>query len=89
MRFMTTARRRIGLRRLSLFGDVVPRPAATRREVSATPITALVTTAAMTRYHDAGCPLVTGKAGIVAGTALSHEESGQRPCELCLAGGAS
>lgn len=87
--FLTAARRQIGRRRLSLFGDVASAgqalvlDSASGGDVAAPD---LVSAATMTRYHRVDCPFVAGKPGLVAATAVAHEESGKRPCGVCLPG---
>jgi hypothetical protein len=87
--FLTAARREIGRRRLSLFGDLGIEP---RRAPSlGTDIAAadLVSAPTMTKYHRADCSFVDDKAGLKVATAIDHEKIGKRPCGVCLPGGDS
>lgn len=43
----------------------------------------LVAGPGMTRYHQAGCPLVAGKA-VGAASRADHEQAGRRPCGVCF-----
>ena len=43
----------------------------------------LVAGPGMTRYHRAGCSLVTGKT-FTAASRAAHEQAGRRPCGVCL-----
>ncbi len=43
----------------------------------------LVAGPGMTRYHRAGCSLVTGKT-FAAASRVEHEQAGRRPCGVCL-----
>jgi hypothetical protein len=87
--FLTAARREIGRRRLSLFGDVIERDAVDADLQAGVSAGDLVSAATMTRYHRADCSFVVGKPGLVVGTAVDHEKVGRRPCGVCLPGGDS
>ena len=86
--FLTAARREIGRRRLSLFGDF----AAVRSTVDvSTDVSAadLVTAATMTKYHRADCSFVDGKTGLKVASSVDHQKVGKQPCGVCLPGGDS
>jgi hypothetical protein len=87
--FLTGARREIGRRRLSLFGDVVvdadePLDVGTGHSAAD-----LVSARTMTKYHRADCSFVAGKPGLSVAGAVGHEKIGKRPCGVCLPGGES
>ena len=87
--FLTAARREIGRRRLSLFGDVI----VGREEASdlgaGVGAADLVSAPTMTKYHRADCSFVAGKPALAVATAVNHQKIGKRPCGVCLPGGAS
>ena len=87
--FLTAARREIGRRRLSLFGDAV----VGREEASdlgaGVGAADLVSAPTMTKYHRADCSFVAGKPALAVATAVNHQKIGKRPCGVCLPGGAS
>ena len=87
--FLTAARREIGRRRLSLFGDVAALDALAGDLAAGIAAGDLVSATTMTRYHRADCAFVAGKSGLVVGTAVDHEKVGRRPCGVCLPGGDS
>jgi hypothetical protein len=87
--FLTAARREIGRRRLSLFGDVLERDAVPGGLGAGISAGDLVSATTMTRYHRADCSFVAGKPELVVGTAVDHEKIGRRPCGVCLPGGDS
>jgi len=87
--FLTSARREIGRRRLSLFGDVIVGREEASDLAAGTGVADLVSAPAMTRYHRADCSFVTGKPALAVATAVNHEKIGKRPCGVCLPGGAS
>jgi hypothetical protein len=87
--FLTAARRTIGRRRLSLFGDItVGREEAFDLGPGAGAAD-LVSAPTMTKYHRSDCSFVAGKPGLKVATAIDHEKIGKRPCGVCLPGGAS
>ena len=85
--FLTAARREIGRRRLSLFGDFA---AVSTVDVS-TDLSAadLVTAATMTKYHRADCSFVDGKTDLKVASSVDHQKVGKQPCGVCLPGGDS
>ena len=87
--FLTAARREIGRRRLSLFGDVA---GTTTVDVTtaAGPAAAgdFVAAPTMTRYHRSDCSFVEGKQ-VQAANAASHRQNNRKPCGVCLPGGES
>jgi hypothetical protein len=86
--FLTAARREIGRRRLSLFGDVGDVDLSESGSVSASSAIAttdLVAAATMTRYHRGDCSFVDGKS-VKAASAADHQQAGRRPCGVCLGG---
>jgi hypothetical protein len=86
--FLTAARREIGRRRLSLFGDL--RPEGTAVSPSAGIAAAvLVSAPTMTKYHRADCSFVADKPALKVASAIDHEKIGKRPCGVCLPGGDS
>jgi hypothetical protein len=62
-------------RRLAARAALTPAGASAAGELVAGP--------GMTRYHEAGCPLVTGKT-FAAASRADHEQAGRRPCGVCL-----
>lgn len=87
--FLTAARREIGRRRLSLFGDlgiVDGAPVDRGMDISAAD---LVTAPTMTKYHRADCSFVDGKAGLKVASSVDHQKVGKQPCGVCLPGGDS
>ena len=87
--FLTAARREIGRRRLSLFGDVIVGQAEGFHLGTGIGPADLVSALTMTKYHRADCSFVAGKPGLAVATAVNHEKIGKRPCGVCLPGGAS
>ena len=88
--FLTAARREIGRRRLSLFGDVALHgPTLVLDGADGVAAADLVSASAMTKYHRADCSFVAGKPELVVETAVGHEKIGKRPCGVCLPGGDS
>lgn len=87
--FLTTARREIGRRRLSLFGDVGVDGAASVALRAGIDAADLVSAPTMTKYHRADCSFVDDKPGLKVATAVDHEKIGKRPCGVCLPGGDS
>ena len=87
--FLTAARREIGRRRLSLFGDLgVVDVAAVDRGVDISAAD-LVTAPTMTKYHRADCSFVDGKTGLKVASSVDHQKVGKVPCGVCLPGGDS
>ena len=87
--FLTAARREIGRRRLSLFGDlgaVGGTAVDMRADLSAAD---LVTAPTMTKYHRADCSFVDGKEGLKVASSVDHQKVGKLPCGVCLPGGDS
>jgi hypothetical protein len=87
--FLTAARRAVGRRRLSLFGDVVAGSSAAvdlSVDISAAD---LVSAPTMTKYHRADCSFVGGKTGLKVASSVDHQKIGKRPCAVCLPGGDS
>jgi hypothetical protein len=85
--FLTAARRAIGRRRLSLFGDVAEVETVERdADLSAAD---LVSAPTMTRYHRADCSFVDGKTGLKVASSVDHQKIGKQPCGVCLPGGDS
>jgi hypothetical protein len=87
--FLTAARREIGRRRLSLFGDlgiVDGAPVDRGMDISAAD---LVTAPTMTKYHRADCSFVDGKTGLKVASSVDHQKVGKQPCGVCLPGGDS
>jgi len=83
--FLTAARREIGRRRLSLFGDVASAGQTLLLDGPGDRAAAdLVSASTMTKYHRADCSFVAGKSGLSAGTAVDHEKTSKRPCGVCL-----
>jgi len=87
--FLTAARREIGRRRLSLFGDLDPGRGAEVVMGAGLAAADLVSAPTMTKYHRADCSFVADKAALKAATAVDHEKIGKRPCGVCLPGGDS
>ena len=87
--FLTVARREIGRRRLSLFGDLGA-AGVTAVDLSADLSAAdLVTAPTMTKYHRADCSFVDGKEGLKVASSVDHQKVGKLPCGVCLPGGDS
>jgi hypothetical protein len=85
--FLTAARREIGRRRLSLFGDLGAVETVDRSaDISAVD---LVTAPTMTKYHRADCSFVDGKTGLKVASSVDHQNVGKQPCGVCLPGGDS
>ena len=85
--FLTAGRRAIGRRRLGLFGDVLEDLVPAGPVPGSRSAAELVSAATMTRYHSSDCSFVAGKQGLASASAAEHENSGRRPCGVCLAGG--
>ena len=85
--FLTGARREIGRRRLSLFGDLGAVETVDRgADFSAAD---LVTAPTMTKYHRADCSFVDGKTDLKVASSVDHQKVGKQPCGVCLPGGDS
>ena len=85
--FLTAARREIGRRRLSLFGDLGTVETVDRSsDISAAD---LVTAPTMTKYHRADCSFVDGKSALKVASSVDHQKVGKQPCGVCLPGGDS
>jgi hypothetical protein len=87
--FLTAARREIGRRRLSLFGDLAISESTTVSLAAGIGAADLVSATTMTKYHRADCSFVDDKSGLKVATAIDHEKIGKRPCGVCLPGGDS
>lgn len=85
--FLTAGRRAIGRRRLGLFGEVAEDGPPAGPVPGSRSAAKLVSAATMTRYHLSDCPFVADKQGLASASAAEHEETGRRPCGVCLAGG--
>ena len=57
--------------------------AATTPTAAAAAGSQLVAGPGMTRYHRAGCSLVTGKT-VATASGAEHEQAGRRPCGICI-----
>ena len=86
--FLTAARRTIGRRRLSLFGNVLAEGGVSElsAEISAAD---LVSAPTMTKYHRADCSFVDGKPGLKVASSVDHQKVGKHACGVCLPGGDS
>jgi hypothetical protein len=87
--FLTGARRAIGRRRLSLFGDLGGGPGVTVDQRAGIAAADLVSAPTMTKYHRADCSFVDGKAGLKVASSVDHQKVGKQPCGVCLPGGDS
>jgi hypothetical protein len=87
--FLTGARRAIGRRRLSLFGDLGAGQVATVDRSTGIAAADLVSAATMTKYHRADCSFVDGKTGLKVASSVDHQKVGKQPCGVCLPGGDS
>lgn len=82
--FLTAGRRRIGRRRLGLFGNLNGDSAAPAMAGGGS-ATDLMAAPAMTRYHRVDCEFVAGKR-VRPASAAEHRRAGRRPCGICLGG---
>ena len=87
--FLTVARREIGRRRLSLFGDLEAARVATVGQSADISAADLVTAPTMTKFHRADCSFVDGKTGLKVASSVDHQKVGKQPCGVCLPGGDS
>lgn len=86
---LVAGRRRIGLRRIALLGDLplAPQPASTpvaTAVLSGAPSSEeLVSADNLVRFHRADCPLAVGK-GYASAPLAAHRDAGRLPCGVCL-----